>query len=477
MKKLLLSFISAFVIFTLSAQVAEDFSDYTVGGKLAQQANAMGRMYWTTWSQAPGGPEDGKIGEKDDNKVYAPTYGVDQVLKLGKKTSGKWELSLKLFVPTGKDAYFNVMGLFVGNGNDDLWAMQFAWATDVSSSPVYTPGILKLYAGQAQYLSFNFSHDTWLNIKIIMNLDADHVDFYLNDALLHSWQYTLGTFGEGCPKVIDVMDIFPSSNTNLSVFYIDDIVFKDANAPDCNPATNLKVEYTADCKASLTWDAPADFKYNIYRDGTLVKENHTTTSYTDEGFVTYSQHTWDVKVVCAADLLSDPVSATLPACSCDPVTEPSATVTPVAATIIWTSVTGAQGYKIYRGEQLLGTVTTTTFTEEGEFVPDDTYTWEIVTVCDGKESSAVPVSAICIGINEFAFNFSIVPNPAENNITITSLNDFNKIDVLNFLGQTIMTQTVSGRTATLDVANLHHGIYFVRIISENGVSTKKFVKK
>jgi hypothetical protein len=79
MKKVLLLMVCALMGFALYAQVSENFSDYTVGGKIAQQAQTMGRDYWTTWSGAVGGNEDGVVAEVAGNKVGHFTFGNDQV--------------------------------------------------------------------------------------------------------------------------------------------------------------------------------------------------------------------------------------------------------------------------------------------------------------------------------------------------------------------------------------------------------------
>ena len=72
---------------------------------------------------------------------------------------------------------------------------------------------------------------------------------------------------------------------------------------------------------------------------------------------------------------------------------------------------------------------------------------------------------------------SIAPNPATNNITITANNDFNTIEILNLLGQTMLSQPNVGSSAKLDVSTLTTGVYFVRVIFTNGTSVQKFVKQ
>ena len=236
MKKILLSFISAFLLFTLSAQVAEDFSDYTVDGKLAQQAQAMGRDYWTTWNSNPGSAEDGVVGEIEGNKVGKFAWGNDQILLLGGKNSGTWEASLKIFVPAGQCGYFNICANF--QGPQSKWAFQVYFNKNGTA-----PGFGTMDAGGADAASFTFSHDTWIPVKLNMNLDTDEASVYINGNLIHTWQYTHGTFGPdqgGCPRTIDALNIYPPT-AGKSTFYIDDIVFEPIGGP-----TSSLMEVTPD---------------------------------------------------------------------------------------------------------------------------------------------------------------------------------------------------------------------------------------
>ena len=57
-----------------------------------------------------------------------------------------------------------------------------------------------------------------------------------------------------------------------------------------------------------------DTKYNIYRDGALIKGNHDQTSYTDSGFNPNTSHKWEVKVVCAGGGESPSASVTKASC-------------------------------------------------------------------------------------------------------------------------------------------------------------------
>ena len=52
------------------------------------------------------------------------------------------------------------------------------------------------------------------------------------------------------------------------------------------------------------------FKFNIYRDGNLVKANHDQITYHDSGFNPNTSHTWTVKVACASGGESAPANVT-----------------------------------------------------------------------------------------------------------------------------------------------------------------------
>jgi len=74
-------------------------------------------------------------------------------------------------------------------------------------------------------------------------------------------------------------------------------------------------------------------------------------------------------------------------------------------------------------------------------------------------------------------NFTIIPNPAPNQVTISSATPFHSVEIINFLGQTVVSQSSIGNTATINVSNLNNGIYFVRVGFEGGGSVRKLVKQ
>ena len=77
--------------------------------------------------------------------------------------------------------------------------------------------------------------------------------------------------------------------------------------------------------------------------------------------------------------------------------------------------------------------------------------------------------------NEDSRLFSVYPNPAKNNIHIKSDFEIQRIDILNIAGQ--LVKSVNGDANTVSVSELSDGLYFVRCVTENGTSVKKFVKE
>ena len=217
--------------------------------------------------------------------------------------------------------------------------------------------------------------------------------------------------------------------------------------------------------------------YDIYQDDTHFGEAAAdATSFTKTGVE--GEHNYCVVAVYDNNAQSQKVCKMIECGSpCEPITNPEGTLDLTTANITWTAVEGATKYEVTRDGKT-ETVTTNAYTETGEFVGGETYTWEIVTVCADGKSEPVQVPLICNSINDIALSlFTIVPNPAQNEITISAGVAFNTVEVINFLGQTVIFQTNNAETVKLDISNLNSGVYFVRLVSENGTSVKKFVKQ
>ncbi len=70
----------------------------------------------------------------------------------------------------------------------------------------------------------------------------------------------------------------------------------------------------------------------------------------------------------------------------------------------------------------------------------------------------------------------VYPNPASSRLIINNTSSKEKIKILSVVGQTIRTYQANDKLTVLDIANLPEGTYIIRVETENGVASSKFVK-
>jgi hypothetical protein len=217
--------------------------------------------------------------------------------------------------------------------------------------------------------------------------------------------------------------------------------------------------------------------YDVYRDH--VKQGETTeTTFTQTGMT--DLYNYCIVAVYDNDAQSQKRCTMVSCAPCEAPTNLTVTFSNDCnyATLRWEAPAGVAPayYNVYRdGVRIATNVTALLYSASG-FSSTAEYVWAVSAVCVGNSESDTADG--CFGIKDPAkTTFSIVPNPATNNITITAINNFHTIEVISFLGQTVLAQSNAVNTATLDVSNLTQGVYFVRIVSENGATVQKFVKQ
>lgn len=70
-------------------------------------------------------------------------------------------------------------------------------------------------------------------------------------------------------------------------------------------------------------------------------------------------------------------------------------------------------------------------------------------------------------------NFAIYPNPVNNRMTIECSEAIRQAEVIDISGRTVITTN----TTSINTAELPAGVYMLRLVTNNGVSTQKFVKE
>ena len=92
-----------------------------------------------------------------------------------------------------------------------------------------------------------------------------------------------------------------------------------------------------------------------------------------------------------------------------------------------------------------------------------------------EQTFEIPISAK----KKSAFDANSIfvsPNPTSDvlNVNLNNSDDSNEYSIINLNGQTVANGTINKRSAQLNVSNLQTGLYFLRVVTANGVATKKF---
>jgi hypothetical protein len=97
---------------------------------------------------------------------------------------------------------------------------------------------------------------------------------------------------------------------------------------------------------------------------------------------------------------------------------------------------------------------------------------------DSLGCDSVTCSYLVTGMEDLSYELgemSLAPNPTNGLLTISSQNDFTKIDLLSLTGQILLSETVDSKTHQLELQNFAEGIYFVRVSYADGQSVTKKV--
>jgi len=264
MKKFLSLFtLSIIFIFSGYAQTtlfSDDFESFNAGDHVAQN-DASG--YWTTWSGATGGSEDGVV-SADYNYTTSGANSMmisgsnDQILKLGNKTSGTYEINFYYYVETGFGGYFNFQK-YEAPGNE--WAVEVYFHED---------GTGRL--DQNGDHTFTYPKDTWFLITTTIDLDADLATMSINGTQVHQWPFSQQADGTAGTLQLGGIDFFAGveqSSGETPKFYTDDVEYIQTVQGSDPPQVDVSVtDITTSGTANETFDisntGDQDLNYTVY---------------------------------------------------------------------------------------------------------------------------------------------------------------------------------------------------------------------
>jgi len=190
------------------AIICDNFDNYLTTQKLGPQAT-----WWTTWSGTEGGAEDGIVSIEQAN---TPTKSLkiistaamggpqDVMLNLGNKTTGNYELNWKMYVPAGRNGYYNIQNIVpIGAGD---------WNLDVFFE---NAGAGRMQIGDGAVLAtFAYPNGAWFDVKHKIDLDNNLLTVWINGNFILKMPYA---------KNLGGIDFYGTNN--ISTYYVDDVEY------------------------------------------------------------------------------------------------------------------------------------------------------------------------------------------------------------------------------------------------------------
>ena len=251
------------------------------------------------------------------------------------------------------------------------------------------------------------------------------------------------------------------------------------------PPTEIFAEATSTSTIVLTWSKVEKAAgYNIYY-GEQVIDIVSDTTYTVEDLAPGTEYCYMVasvnKGVESFDK-SDPVCATthniVPEVPANVKVEATSST---SVKISWDEAENAQRYYIYSADTLVAKTSYTYYNIVG-LTPDTEYCY-IVKAVNGEVESEASEKACGKtepdAIAENVATFNIYPNPVNDKLYIETEVEIEEVAVYTITGVIAGQQTTGNgqQSMSIDVTNLNSGVYFVKVVTENGEVVKRFVKK
>ena len=192
------------------AFLCDNIDSYTAGDPLGP-----GASWWSTWSGAEGGAEDGTVSTDEaysgSNSALIPEGGTtDVILKLGNQTTGTWKLEWQMFVSAGKIAYYNIQETEIPGV---AWNMEVYFGDLVEGEGEFTVPVGP---------TFTYPVGEWFLVQHIIDLDDNTIEVWIDGVLVLSDVYD-GSIGG--------VDFYSASAENH--YYLDDVLFTDVLYDPC----------------------------------------------------------------------------------------------------------------------------------------------------------------------------------------------------------------------------------------------------
>ena len=210
-----------------------DFEDdYEVGDYVADDDPT---GFWSTWSGATGGTEDAFVVDDESTRgsqsAEVEGSSTDLLLLMGDKTSGEYYLQAKYYVESGFGGYINIQ---------HYEAAGVEWAHEVYFGAADGADNGYMLAGAPDQMPFTFPHDQWITLSWNVDLDDDWIQFFIDDVMLHEWQFSLQADGSAGTLQLGSFDIFAGAPTGDEVhYYFDEVGFAVVTEGSVEPVIEI----------------------------------------------------------------------------------------------------------------------------------------------------------------------------------------------------------------------------------------------
>jgi hypothetical protein len=154
-------------------------------------------------------------------------------------------------------------------------------------------------------------------------------------------------------------------------------------------------------------------------------------------------------------------------------------------TVAWDAVEGAKGYDVYVNTEKVQDFQMG-YTNGTAYVigtnQETTFEFYVVAFNDETESDPSEIYTVVVeddAIEEVNVSFNVYPNPVNDKLYIETEATIESVTIYTVTGAMVGQQTtVNGQqTLSIDVTNLNSGVYFMKVVTENGEAVQRFIKK
>ena len=257
-------------------------------------------------------------------------------------------------------------------------------------------------------------------------------------------------------------------------------------------------DYGKKYKVICTWDAIEGVDgYAVYVSTQYYPEGMWMGNVSDTEFVMGSdvegQLYFSVLTICDAEneIVSDRSEEVSVILSEDEVEDFNAIKAPTNLTatanstssieLTWDAVENANSYFVYCNDEEIANITATTYVVENlKYNTEYCYT---VTAM-GVDTESDPSEEACTktlgeSLSESESYFNIFPNPASDNITISTNQEITEVNIYNILGVNVYNEqfTINNSQLNVNISDFSNGVYFIKVKTEEGEIVKRFIKK